>query len=55
MMIIPVGITQVQAWYGIAYPRQMASAVLAALPTVILYLIFQRRVAEGVAITSGVK
>ncbi len=55
MMTIPIGITQVQSWYGIAYPRQMASAVLAALPTVILYLIFQRRVAEGVAITSGIK
>lgn len=55
MMTIPIGITQVQSWYGIAYPRQMASAVLAALPTVILYIIFQRRVAEGVAITSGIK
>lgn len=54
-MTIPVGITQVQSWYGIAYPRQLASAVLAALPTAILYIIFQRRVAQGVAITSGIK
>jgi multiple sugar transport system permease protein len=54
-MTIPVGITQVQSWYGIAYPRQLASAVLAALPTVVLYLIFQKRVAQGVAITSGIK
>jgi multiple sugar transport system permease protein len=54
-MTIPVGITQVQSWYGIAYPRELASAVLAALPTAILYLIFQRRVAQGVAITSGIK
>jgi multiple sugar transport system permease protein len=55
MMTIPIGITQVQSWYGIAYSRQMASAVLAALPTAVLYVIFQRRVAEGVAITSGIK
>lgn len=54
-MTIPVGITQVQSWYGIAYPRQLASAVLAALPTTVLYLIFQKRVAQGVAITSGIK
>jgi len=54
-MTIPVGITQVQSWYGIAYPRQLASAVLAALPTMVLYLIFQKRVAQGVAITSGIK
>jgi len=55
MMTIPVGITQVQSWYGIAYPRQMASAVLAALPTVVLFVIFQRRVTQGVALTSGIK
>ncbi|HUX50946.1 MAG TPA: carbohydrate ABC transporter permease [Spirochaetia bacterium] len=55
MMTIPVGITQVQSWYGIAYPRVMASAVLAALPTAILYLIFQKRVAQGVAVTAGIK
>ncbi len=55
MMTIPIGITQVQSWYGIAYSRQMASAVLAAIPTIVLYLAFQRRVAEGVAITSGIK
>jgi len=55
MMTITVGITQVQSWYGIAYPRQMASAVLAALPTAVLFVIFQRRVAQGVAITSGIK
>jgi len=55
MMTIPVGITQVQSWYGIAYPRQMASAVLAALPTAVLFVIFQRQVQQGVAITSGIK
>ena len=52
---VPIGITQVQSWYGIAYSRQMASAALAAIPTVVLYLAFQRRVAEGVAITSAIR
>ena len=55
MMTIPIGITLVQSWSGIAYSRRMASAVLAAIPTVVLYLAFQRRVAEGVAITSGIR
>lgn len=55
MMTIPVGITQVQSWYGIAYSRVMASAVLAAIPTVVLYLIFQRRVAQGIQVTAGLK
>jgi len=54
-MTIPVGITQVQSWYGIAYPKQLASAVLAALPTMVLYLIFQKKVNQSVALTSGLK
>ena len=55
MMTIPVGITQVESWYGIAYSRLMASAVLAALPTAVVYVLFHRRVAQGVAMTAGIK
>ncbi|ADV65923.1 carbohydrate ABC transporter permease [Deinococcus maricopensis] len=54
-LTIPVGITQVQSAYGVAYAKTMATAVTAALPTVIAYLIFQRRVTEGVMATSGLK
>jgi len=55
MMTIPVGITQVSDVFGVAYARLMAVAVLAALPVVVAYLIFQRRVTEAVMISSGVK
>ena len=55
MLTIPVGITQVQSSYGVAYANSMATAVLAALPTVGAYLIFQRRVTEGVMATVGLK
>ncbi|WP_322895546.1 MULTISPECIES: hypothetical protein [unclassified Yoonia] len=48
MMTIPVGITQVNDAFGLAYARLMAVAMLA-------YLIFQRRVTEAVMISSGVK
>ena len=54
-LTIPVGITQVQSAYGVAYAKTMASAVTAAVPTVIAYLIFQRRVTEGVMATAGLK
>ncbi|BDP44165.1 sugar ABC transporter permease (plasmid) [Deinococcus aetherius] len=54
-LTIPVGITQVQSAYGVAYAKTMATAVTAALPTVIAYLIFQRRVTEGVMATAGLK
>lgn len=55
MLTIPVGITQTQSTYGIAYARTMASAVLAAIPTVIAFIFFQRRVTEGIMATSGIK
>lgn len=55
MMTIPVGITQVNDAFGVAYARTMAVAMLAALPVVLLYLIYQRRVTEAVMISSGVK
>ena len=55
MMTIPVGITQVNDAFGLAYARLMSVALLAALPVVLAYLIFQRRVTEAVMISSGVK
>ena len=55
MMTIPVGITQVNDVFGVAYARIMAAALLAAMPVVVAYLIFQRRVTEAVMISSGVK
>ncbi len=54
-MTIPVGITQVNDVFGVAYARLMAVALLAAMPVVVAYLIFQRRVTEAVMISSGVK
>jgi multiple sugar transport system permease protein len=55
MMTIPVGITQVNDTFGVAYARLMAVALLAAMPVALAYLIFQKRVTEAVMISSGVK
>ncbi|WP_424928880.1 carbohydrate ABC transporter permease [Amaricoccus tamworthensis] len=55
MMTIPVGITQVNDAFGVAYARIMSVAMLAAMPVVLAYLIFQRRVTEAVMISSGIK
>ncbi|MBT9371712.1 carbohydrate ABC transporter permease [Rhizobium sp. CSW-27] len=55
MMTIPVGITQVNDAFGVAYARLMAVAMLAALPVIVTYIIFQRRVTEAIMISSGVK
>lgn len=55
MMTIPVGITQVNDTFGVAYARMMALALLAAAPVIIAYLIFQKRVTEAVMVSAGVK
>jgi multiple sugar transport system permease protein len=49
LMTIPVGLATVQGSYGQRFADIQASAILGALPLVILYLFFQRRIIEGVA------
>ncbi|SIQ89112.1 carbohydrate ABC transporter membrane protein 2, CUT1 family [Rhizobium sp. RU35A] len=55
MMTVPVGITQVNDAFGIHYARLMAVAMLAAMPVILAYVIFQRRVTDAIMISSGVK
>ncbi|MGI5215572.1 carbohydrate ABC transporter permease [Plantactinospora sp. CA-290183] len=49
LMTIPVGVATVQGTYGIRYADTMASAILGALPLVLVFLLFQRRIVEGIA------
>jgi multiple sugar transport system permease protein len=55
MMTVPLGLTQVQDAYGLYYAQLMAAAALGALPVIIAYLIFQKRVTEGFLSATGVK
>lgn len=54
LMTIPVGLATVQGSFGQRLSDIQASSILGALPLVILFLIFQRRIVEGVA-GSGLK
>jgi multiple sugar transport system permease protein len=49
LMTIPVGLATVQGTYGIRYADTMASAILGALPLILCFLLFQRRIVEGIA------
>ncbi|MFI6658781.1 carbohydrate ABC transporter permease [Streptomyces sp. NPDC050523] len=51
LMTLPVGITSVKDAYGIQYAQTMASAVLAALPLVVVFVLFQRHIVKSVATT----
>lgn len=55
MMNVTVGITQVTDAFGVKYARDLASAILAALPVALVYLIFQRRVTQAIMLTAGIK
>jgi len=55
MMNITVGITQVYDAFGVKYARDLATAMLAALPVAVVYLIFQRRVTQAIMLTAGIK
>jgi multiple sugar transport system permease protein len=54
-MNITVGITQVHDAFGVQYGRDLAVAMLAALPVALVYLIFQRRVTQAIMLSAGIK
>ena len=54
-MNITVGISQVFDAFGVKYARDLATAMLAALPVAVVYLIFQRRVTQAIMLSAGIK
>ncbi|AUS80364.1 carbohydrate ABC transporter permease [Actinoalloteichus sp. AHMU CJ021] len=50
-MTLPVGLAAIENGYGLRFARVMASAVLAGLPLLVLFVLFQRQVVRGVAHT----
>jgi multiple sugar transport system permease protein len=54
-MNITVGITQVHDAFGVQYARDLAVAMVAALPVALVYLIFQRRVTQVIMLSAGIK
>ncbi|MCI8423868.1 MAG: carbohydrate ABC transporter permease [Lawsonibacter sp.] len=53
MMTLSAGLASLQGQFQANYPVMMAGALLAMLPMVILYMIFQRQFIEGIASTGG--
>ena len=54
-MTVTVGISQVHENFGVQYARNLAAAVIAALPVAVAYLLFQRRVTEAIMLSAGIK
>ncbi|WP_109211692.1 MULTISPECIES: carbohydrate ABC transporter permease [Microbacterium] len=51
LMTLPVGLQTVISAYGVQYAQVMAQAVLASLPLIIIFLVFQKQIVKGVATT----
>jgi multiple sugar transport system permease protein len=51
LMTLPVGLVQVQSAFGVRYAQTMASAILAGLPLIVVFMLFQRQIIRGVATT----
>lgn len=54
-MTVTVGITQIHENFGVQYARNLAGAVVAALPVAVAYLVFQRKVTQAVMLSAGIK
>ncbi len=55
MLTVPVGMTQVQSGYGVFFAKICATGVLASIPTAAAYLLFQKKVTQGVMAAAGLK
>jgi multiple sugar transport system permease protein len=53
-MPLTVGLSNVQSSFGLRYAQIMASAVLAAIPILVVFALFQRQIVKGIA-GSGIK
>ena len=53
MMTLSAGLSTLQGQFSTNFPVLMAGSILAMLPMVVLYLIFQRQFVEGIAGTGG--
>ncbi|WP_435531222.1 carbohydrate ABC transporter permease [Ruania suaedae] len=51
LMTLPVGLQTVISAYGIQYAANMAQAVLAALPLIVLFVFFQRQIIKSISTT----
>ena len=50
---LAAGLAKAQGQYGSNYPQMMAAAVLAVVPMILIYIIFQKQFVEGIATSGG--
>jgi multiple sugar transport system permease protein len=53
-LVLASALAKMQGQYTSHYPELMAASLIACIPMILLYLVFQKQFVEGIA-TSGVK
>jgi multiple sugar transport system permease protein len=51
LMTLPVGLQTVTPGYGVTFALQMAEAMLAAFPLIVVFVLFQRQIIRGISTT----
>jgi multiple sugar transport system permease protein len=52
-MPLSAALAKLQGQFGVNYPELMAASILACIPMIVLYLIFQRQFIQGIATSGG--
>lgn len=50
---LSAGLAKMQGQFSTNYPQLMAAALMASIPMIVIYLIFQKQFVEGIATTGG--
>ena len=53
MMTLSAGLSTLNGQYSTNFPVLMAGSLLAMIPMVVLYLLFQKQFIQGIAMTGG--
>ncbi len=53
MLVLSSALAQIQGQYSSKFPELMAASLIASIPMVVLYVIFQRQFIEGIATSGG--
>ena len=53
MLVLSSALAKMQSQFGAKYPELMAGSLIACLPMVVIYLIFQKQFIEGIATSGG--
>ncbi len=54
MFTLPVGIPTFVSTYSVDYSKPMAATMVASIPAILVYMLFEKRIVQGIAL-SGIK